>query len=161
LDDAGPGILQMTLKQHLRESCAGAKIAVNLERPALVKEVRKSLLTKLKRELAEGEFAVADARPQRHAPGVAPTRTAVAAPFQKHFRGIKNFHIVRRKLRARVEPPQRRHVTMVIVGLINIIEPFLKLAMPSDLIGRELGARLDQLLCEIRIDAQDLRRFDG
>src|SRR3954471_20917221 len=38
LKRAGPGIADVTLQQHLRNTSAGAEVAIDLERPALVEQ---------------------------------------------------------------------------------------------------------------------------
>ena len=128
------------MQQHFRDAGARAKISVNLERPAQIKKIWQRALLQKAVELAEGEIAVADARPERNAPRITPARAAIAAPFQQNFCRRKEIGFRGRDLRAGIQREQRRHVAMIIVRHIHVFEPFLELAVLADLIGRDLLA---------------------
>ena len=46
---------------------------------------------------------------------------------------------------------------MMVVGVVEIVEPLLELAQAADLERRQAGARRPHLLAEVGVDAQDLR----
>ena len=51
--------------------------------------------------------------------------------------------------------PQMRHVPVLIRRIVDIVEPLLQLPVPADLVGRDAGAQLGQLLAQRRIGVEN------
>ena len=136
----------LALEEHLGDAGAVAEISIDLEGTALVEEISEGSLGQLEGKLAIGHLAVVRPGPERDSPGVGPAGAPIAAPFHEDLSGVKKLWIFRREFGAGVEAPQRGHVAMIVVGFVDVILPFLKLAVFADLVWGQLTARGGELV---------------
>jgi hypothetical protein len=87
-------------------------------------------------EHAMGPVAVAEPGPQIDLPGERPTRAAVAPHVERLASGGQELRRIAVDFLAREHGPQMRHMPMPICGVVDVFEPFLQLAVLTDLVRR-------------------------
>ena len=170
----GPGLRQrgqqlnfavLALQQHFHDAGRAAKVAINLERRAGVKQV--GIGTFGAEEIlqnAESMVAFVQPRPEVDAPGRAPAGGLIAADLQGFLHGGGEFgrgvhiHSCTRK-----QAVQMRDVAvMQLVRLeVQIGQPFLQLAGAANLHRREPRPRGGNLPGEWLVRAENFRRAEA
>ena len=93
-------------------------------------------------EHAVGVITILEARPEADLPGHRPAGASVATHFQRALGGSEQLgRAAPGDLPTGVQAEHMRAVTVVIVGVVPILKPLLKLAIPANLQRVEPGAR--------------------
>ena len=105
-------------------------------------------------------IAIMKACPEADLPSPRPARAFVATAAQGLAAGIHQF---RRfgwgQHRAGIEAEEMRHMAVLRLYFLVILQPFQKIALLADLHGREMGFRGTKAIGERRVHAQDLHRL--
>ncbi len=128
----------MGLQQHFRDAAGGAEVAVNLEWGMGVEQVGQGAFgCQLLREHGVGVVAIQQARPEINFPSHRPAGTVITTKQQGLFGGIKEFRrAAPGDFVAGMQSPEVRHMAVFLVRVVLVFQPFLQLAVLSDLIWR-------------------------
>ena len=148
----------MTLEEHLGDSCRAAKITVYLEGRMSIEKVGVSAAHLLggsenqesirrQGQLVVNQFqgmvAVKQTSPETYFPSHAPACGHVTPMHQGSFGRLKKLGCsVRGYLTAGIQRIEMRHMAMVVVRVVDIINPFLHLAPFPYLKGSQAGSHL-------------------
>ena len=105
-----------------------------------------------------GMITVQHACPEVDFPTDAPPGSLVSTLFQCGTGSPKKFGVQeRRNLITGIKAVKMGNMAMLILRVIHILKPFLQLAVPPDLHGRQLGEHLRQRIAKSGIIAHNLR----
>ena len=143
----------LALHEHLGDTGCHTKVTVNLERRMCIEEVGESasiwifalhaLVGKDTQHVAdnlERMVAVLHARPEVGLPAEAPSRSLVTALFERLASCCKELGSARgADLIRRIKSVEMRDVTMLVVRIVYVLQPFLQLSILAHLHRRQLG----------------------
>ena len=152
----------VALEKEFGHAGCSSEVAVDLERGMYVPEIVGCAFFEQVLEQGVGMVAVVQACPVVEFPAHAPSGCLVAALAQSGLAGFGKFRIVEGvDGRSGMEAEEMVGMAMVVVRVVDILIPFLQLAVLSDFIRAYAGEFFFPFLHRLRVSVENTGRFNG